>query len=172
VAACDQCGFDLERVEPSSIPTALRDVGPRYRSALGGADPTFLTLRPAPAVWSALEYTCHVRDVLLVQRDRAVRALVEECPTFPRMHRDERVALCRYATQPAPVALGQLETAGELLGLLFDGLDDTSASRTFRYFGTDDERRDLVWLGRYTLHECEHHLADVTDVLRRVRDGG
>ena len=87
------------------------------------------------------------------------------------MHRDERVALCRYATQPAPAALEQVEAAGQLLALLFDGLDDASAARTFCYFGPSDEPRDLVWLGRYTLHECEHHLADVTDVLRRVRDG-
>ena len=34
----------------------------------------------APDTWSALEYTCHLRDVMLVQRERVLRALVEECP--------------------------------------------------------------------------------------------
>ncbi|WP_406044517.1 hypothetical protein OG799_08560 [Micromonospora sp. NBC_00898] len=39
-------------------------------------------------VWSPLEYTCHVRDVLRVQGERLALALVTEEPEFTPMGRD------------------------------------------------------------------------------------
>ena len=71
------------------------------------ADPTLgvtIRTRPGPRIWSALEYACHVRDVFLVLRERLYLALVEECPSFAPMYRDERASLARYgAEEPADV---------------------------------------------------------------------
>jgi hypothetical protein len=65
--------------------------------------------RPAPDVWSRLEYACHIRDVLLVQRERVLmvrRGFDDEA--LP-MGRDERVDHDGYNDQkPVDVAL-QLE---------------------------------------------------------------
>jgi hypothetical protein len=49
-----------------------------------------LRTRPQPHVWSPLEYGCHVRDMLLVQRERVLTARrmnrVEPCdPTQTRL---------------------------------------------------------------------------------------
>jgi hypothetical protein len=123
-------------------------------------------------VWSALEYVCHVRDVLLVQRDRAVLARVEERPSFARMYRDERVLICRYADQDPGDVLTQLAMAAEMCALVFDGLDDRNWSRRLVYNWPERAEFDLAWLGRHTVHEVEHHLRDVGSVLKRVLPAG
>lgn len=61
--------------------------------------------------WSALEYTCHVRDVLAVQRERLVSALTEQRPLFAPMRRDERAVEQRYNEQDIDAVLGELEQA-------------------------------------------------------------
>ncbi len=61
--------------------------------------------RPAPEVWSPLEYACHVRDMLGVQTERVELAQREIDPVFVPMGRDERVVEDRYNEQdPAAVA--------------------------------------------------------------------
>jgi hypothetical protein len=124
--------------------------------------------RPEAAVWSPLEYACHVRDVLLVQRDRVVLAQVEERPSAARMYRDERVELCGYSSQVVREALDQLSMAAGLCALVFDRLDDTAWSRPLVYNWPQPTERDLAWLGRHTVHEAHHHLHDVVGVLRRL----
>ena len=42
------------------------------------ADADALRHRSAPDVWSPLEYACHVRDVLGVQRERMLRTQAED----------------------------------------------------------------------------------------------
>lgn len=159
---CASCGFDYESVAPDAIAEALRPYPASFRECLEAVEPERTVRRPAPAVWSALEYACHVRDVLLAQRERAVRALVEDQPTLPPMHRDERVKLCGYGLQEPAVVLGQLAMADQLLVLLFDQLSGDDWSRTVVYNWPQPQVRDLVWVGRHTVHECRHHLGDIT----------
>jgi hypothetical protein len=114
VTRCDQCGFAYEEVAPDDVAGRLRAAPDRYRQSVANSSPQVVSTRPDPAVWSAIEYACHVRDVLLVQRDRAVVALVEDRPSFARMYRDERVALCGYGQQGMDDVLAQLAMAAEL----------------------------------------------------------
>ena len=129
MTTCDECGYDYESVPTDKLAGRLRDMGPRYREALGAAGPWAAGLRPAPTVWSALEYACHMRDVLLVQRDRAVVALVEDNPGFARMYRDERVELCRYSGEPLEDVLDELEMSARLCAMVFDGLEPAAWAR-------------------------------------------
>lgn len=165
---CEQCGFSYAGLAAGEIAGRLRAGPDRYRAALAGASPDAITRRPEPDVWSVLEYACHVRDVLLIQRDRAVLAQVEDRPSVARMHRDERVALCRYADQALDDVLRQLAMAAELCALVFARLDDGGWSRRLVYNWPAAAERDLAWLGRHTVHEVEHHLRDVVAVLSRV----
>jgi S-DNA-T family DNA segregation ATPase FtsK/SpoIIIE len=170
--SCGQCGFVYGDLPATRIAERLRSGPPRFRQVLCEAAPELVGRRPDRDVWSALEYACHVRDVLLVQRDRAVLALVEDRPSFARMYRDERVALCRYAAQDPSEVLGQLAMAAELAALVFDGIDGSAWSRQLVYNWPEPATFDLAWLGRHTVHEMEHHLQDVTSVLERVGAAG
>ena len=45
--------------------------------------------RPEPAVWSPLEYGCHVRDVYVLFDERLELMLAEDEPTFANWDQDE-----------------------------------------------------------------------------------
>ena len=164
---CEECGFRDDIVAADEIPGRLRSFGPRFAGALAGAGPA-AARRPEPAVWSALEYACHVRDVFLIQRERAVLAQVQDNPRVARMYRDERVALCRYDAHAVPDVLGQLGMAAELCATVFDGLDEAALARRLVYPWPEATGRDVAWVGRHTVHEGEHHLMDVRRVLAAV----
>jgi S-DNA-T family DNA segregation ATPase FtsK/SpoIIIE len=166
VDSCDECGFvyDEERLRP--LDELLRHVGPPFRAVLAEDDGA-LRRRPAPAVWSALEYACHVRDVLLLQRDRIYVALVQELPAFTPMYRDERVSLARYNDQdPAKVA-DQIDVAADLLAGTYAVLDDDQLARRCHYGYPDPEIRTVRWIGVHTLHEAQHHAMDARRSLGR-----
>ncbi len=164
---CPECGFVYESVDPGEIPGVLRGLANRFSTRINGIDDATLRRRPNPAVWSPLEYLCHVRDVFLIQRDRAVLALVEDRPSFPRMYRDERVDLARYAQEvPGRVAHNQLPVAADLVAGVFFERSRDEWQRPLIYNYPEPVERDLAWLGRHTIHEGEHHLFDVGRQLR------
>jgi len=162
---CPECGFIYEDLPLHEVAPSMRAFARGYREALEGIDQAVASERPQPTVWSALEYTCHIRDVLLVQRDRVVLAHVVECPQPVPMSRDERVAICRYGAQPMGEVLDQLAMASELCALVFEGLSDETLARPIIYNFPAPVVRDLGWMGRHTVHEGVHHLKDVHDVL-------
>ena len=168
--ACQECGFCYELVAADAIAGRLRSFGPRFAGALAGTGPATAVRRPEPTVWSALEYACHVRDVFLVQRQRAVLAQVQDNPRVARMNRDERVALCRYGAHALPDVLGQLTMAAELCATVFEGLDEAGQARRLVYPWPEATERDVAWVGRHTVHEGEHHLMDVRRVLAAVSE--
>jgi hypothetical protein len=170
--SCEACGFVYDEVNPRAVAGRLRSYPPQYRDAMSGGAEVLARRRPEAAVWSALEYLCHVRDVLFVQRDRVVLAQVEERPSVDRMYRDERVELCGYSSQDVQEALDQMSMAAGLCALVFDRLDDPAWSRPLVYNWPRPTERDLAWLGRHTVHEAHHHLQDVVGVLRRLSGPG
>jgi hypothetical protein len=60
-----------------------------------------------------LEYAGHVRDILFVQRERVLLALVEEVPTFVPMHRDERVPFVADNERDPAVVSEELAVAAD-----------------------------------------------------------
>ena len=133
------------------------------------SDPTIgLTIRtrPGPRIWSALEYACHLRDVFLIQRERVYLALVEDCPSFAPMHREERAILARYAAEEPDDVGPELKMAAELLAWAFEGLDQAQWQRRCIYNFPEARERTVLWLGRHAVHEGEHHLRDVDAALR------
>ena len=73
MATCEECGFDYDEHGRNGIVDELASLGPCFAERLRQARPKpggeeALRRRPAPSVWSALEYTCHVRDTFLSQR--------------------------------------------------------------------------------------------------------
>ena len=169
VERCDECGFVYESLETGEIGSTIRGLAQQVaselvRPAVSGSIGT----RPAPEIWSALEYGCHVRDVLLVQRERVLLALVEERPSFARMYRDERVSLAGYAGERPSDVADHLTLAADLFGRVIDGLTPEQLARTGIYNFPAPMDRDVAWLGRHTAHEATHHLGDVRSVLAGV----
>ncbi|MCM6777610.1 DinB family protein [Nocardia sp. CDC159] len=129
-----------------------------------GAEPAALRRRTRPEVWSPLEYACHMRDVLLVQRERLLAARRSERPVVGHMGRDERVEHDGYAQQHPDDVARQLRDAALLFGGALDRLAPGDWERTL-YFPfpdpADPTERSLRWLAVHTLHELRHHLLDI-----------
>jgi S-DNA-T family DNA segregation ATPase FtsK/SpoIIIE len=160
VTVCAECGFTYGGLTTAEIPNALVEIGTEFAGRLGRVPLDQLRRRPRPDVWSGLEYACHVRDVLLVQRDRLYIALVEDTPGFAKMNRDERVTLARYNDQdPADVA-AQLSVAAQLAAQAFAALEDDHWLRPVIYNYPEPTRRTIGWMGEHTVHEGRHHLQD------------
>ena len=166
---CRQCGYVYGSIAAGDIPDTVRSIGDQYCDAI--LDPQLeglVRIRPAPEVWSALEYACHVRDVLLIQRDRAILALVEDRPSYARMYQDERVFLAGYQREDVAEVAAELTMAANLMAKLFEGLSTEQLARRCIYNYPDPSERDVAWLGHHTLHEATHHFDDLESSLARV----
>lgn len=121
-------------------------------------------------MWSALEYACHVRDVLLAQRERLFLALVEDCPSFAPIYREQRVSLAHYQEASPESVSAQLGMAAELTAAAFGGIDEAGWRRECIYNFPEPARRSVAWLAAHTLHEGEHHLGDIDRVLTTLAE--
>lgn len=168
---CTVCDFVFADLAVADVPERVRSFGPRYGAALAGIDGDSVRRRPAADVWSALEYAGHVRDVLLVQRDRFLLALNTDGPSFVPMYRDERVSTAGYAADDPQTVIAEIGFAANLLARLLDRLSDDQRARTCVYNYPTPTEVDLAWMARHTVHEAEHHLKDIKDVLTQVDRG-
>ncbi|WP_157746543.1 DinB family protein [Micromonospora inositola] len=161
---CDECAFVYASAPAEALPQLLRELGDRYAAAL--AEVPDLRRRPAEGVWSPLEYTCHVRDVLRVQGERLALALAVDEPEFTPMGRDERAVADAYNAQDPAVVLAELTAAGDHLAARFAVLGRAELARTGAYPWPQPQVRTLLWLGQHTVHEGEHHLLDIRRAAR------
>jgi S-DNA-T family DNA segregation ATPase FtsK/SpoIIIE len=174
VTVCDECGFDYASEDETTIPERLRKLGGRFGVPLskflpGEDGDALLRAHPVEGAWSALEYACHVRDVLLVQRDRVAQVLAEETPTFEPMRRNERAVELVYNEQDPTVVASEVAGAADALAIAFADLTTDQWARTGVYGYPEPAERSLVWIGQHTVHELSHHLLDVGRTLRAAR---
>ena len=138
------------------LPQLVRDTAVTWAEVLGRGD---VAARPAPEVWSPLEYGCHVRDVhvLFAQRLRAM--LDEDEPTFANWDQDATALERDYAGQDATeVAAELVEAATAVAGIYATVTDATRGRPGVRSNG---DRFTVESLGSYHLHDVVHHLHDV-----------
>ena len=157
---CVECGLVYASISEAEIPGELRKLGPSYRTRLT-RDPGALRARRDPDVWSALEYACHVRDVLEVQRGRLALALAEDRPTFEPMGREERVTRDRYNDQDPAAVADQLSANANEIAAAFAALSAEDWARIAVYNWPTQTERSMTWLGQHTIHEGRHHLRDI-----------
>lgn len=158
----------------ADAPDALRAFGKRYRipltRGLKGEDlDALVRAHPLEDTWSALEYVCHVRDVLQIQRERLQRARVEDGYAPVPMGRDERVVEFRYNEQDPAVVADELTAAAEALASDIEGFAPADWERTMIYRYPERAERPLTWVVQHTVHEGEHHLLDIGRVQRAAR---
>ena len=100
--ACPECGFEAGTVAGPEIAGLLRQTALGWQEALSGAD---VRHRPAPDVWSVLEYAGHCRDVYQLFGTRLNQMLEQDDPEFSNWDQDANALEKRYwAGDPATVA--------------------------------------------------------------------
>src|SRR4051812_9444514 len=133
--------------------------------AAAGPDPNVVRLRPEPDVWSAIEYACHVRDVLEVQRFRIAQCLAEDRPVYAPMDRTGRVKQEKYEDQdPMEVAAALMRFAREF-GAAARVLTPPQLGKLGLYNYPVRAPRSLGWIIRHTAHEIQHHRQDIIKIL-------
>lgn len=158
---CGDCGYGYDDLPRAELSTTVRRLATEHAARLTGAPPDLLRTRRSSGTWSPLEYGCHVRDVLIVQRERLALALSADTPRFASMRREERVVENRYNEQdPADVATRLIDAAGALAAVI-DTLTPEGWARTGVYNYPTTQVRTLEWVVRHTIHEEQHHLLDV-----------
>jgi hypothetical protein len=156
---CQECGYTYDLSTARAAAQVIRVRVADIAAVLRG--PGKLGKRPEPGVWAPLEYACHVRDVLLVQRERALSALRNDKPDCPPMGRDERVEQEGYAEQVPEDVARQIADAAQMFTNVLDRLGESDWSRSLVYNYPEPTERSLEWLAVHTLHEVQHHLQDI-----------
>lgn len=157
---CAECNYGYDLTLANQVSTLAPQYAVEY-AALLRAEPSVLRRRAAPQLWAPLEYACHVRDVLLVQRERLLAARRSDAPVTDPMGRDERVEHDGYLQQqPADVAR-QLQDSTLLFTHALDQLGPEDWERTLTVPYPETAVRSLRWFAVHTVHELRHHLLDI-----------
>jgi DinB superfamily len=154
---CPECGFDAQAIDRDGIPERIARTTDAWQTILEQPD---ARQRPDEATWSPLEYACHVRDVHRVYAGRVGRMLREDDPYYENWDQDATALEDRYAEQDPAVVATELAEAGSALGELFAGVSGDGWQQTGRR--SDGAAFTVDSIGRYYLHDIEHHVWDVT----------
>lgn len=153
---CAECGLDTRTVDAGDVAGRLRSVAAGW-AALLRSGPQVRT-RPAPDVWSPLEYGCHVRDVFRIYDERLQLIEAEDDPLFPNWDQDETAVAERYGEQDPAIVATELEVAAARLAERFDRVEDWE--RPGRR--SDGAHFTTATFARYFVHDPIHHLWDAT----------
>jgi hypothetical protein len=161
VDRCEGCAFVYDLSLAPIAADEIVAIAARISDIVASGGVGAIRARPRPQTWSALEYACHVRDVLLVQRERVLLALRVDEPSVETMGRDERVEADGYNEQQPVDVARQLNDAALMFAGVLRRLDARSWERTLIYNYPVPSARSLEWVAVHTLHELTHHLRDV-----------
>ena len=160
-AACADCGLDLREVPGPRVATLLAVNAQAWPEVLSRSDARD---RPAPDVWSALEYGCHVRDVFRRFDGRLAQLLTEDDPLFVNWDQDATALEDDYRSQDPERVSADLTTAADMLVTRFEGVTLAQWDRPGRR--SDGAVFTVDSLARYCLHDPVHHLWDVGGTLK------
>jgi len=118
---CPECGYDASNVSPTDVPRRLGACAHAWVDVLGRED---ARARPAPTVWSPLEYGCHVRDVCRLYLERLELMLATDDPLYPNWDQDATAVADRYGEQDPVTVAEQLAGAATQLALRFAALTE------------------------------------------------
>ena len=153
---CPACGFDATAVAGADVPRLVPAVLGSFTAALAGPE---AAVRPSPAVWSVLEYGCHVRDVCRIFEERLRLMLTEDDPLFANWDQDETALTERYWAQDPATVAAEIAHAGERIASAFAAVPVSEWTRRGRR--SDGSAFTVDSLGRYFAHDLVHHVHDI-----------
>ena len=153
---CPECGFEAATVPGPDVAGQVPALAERWVEVLArpGAG-----VRPAPGVWSPLEYACHVRDVFGVFAARARLMLADDDPTFANWDQDATAVAERYDEQNPSLVSSELLVAAQDVAAAFRAVPADAWQR--RGLRSNGSTFTIETLGQYFLHDVVHHLVDV-----------
>ena len=153
---CEECGFDASRVAGTDVGFHVAETAHAWIAELARPD---VRERPAPGVWSPLEYACHVRDVHAVFARRVARMIAEDDPQFENWDQDAAALEGRYHEQDPAQVLVELIAAADRAAAVFSSVPPDAWDRTGRR--GDGSVFSVETIGRYYVHDLRHHEHDV-----------
>src|SRR5437588_995398 len=160
---CAECDFDWGLARAATIATLSR-TGDDFRSTLADASRESLQNRPAPSVWSPVEYTAHTRDAVSWYAARIRRVLSENRPRLTGRDWDQLCADRRYNEGNLDATIEDLVKESDGLATLLGELSDAEWRRAG--IGSDGGTRSIDELARRAAHEVRHHAFDVHRMTR------
>lgn len=155
--SCEDCGFDPGGVQGVNLPELLHENTRGWYALLADGD---FAVRPAPHVWSRLEYACHVRDVHSIFAERVRLMLDQDDPGLASWDQDAAALEDGYDVQdPGTVGTELVENAAEAAAVYASVSGEQWQRRGRR---SDGSELTVESIGRYHLHDVVHHLWDVT----------
>jgi hypothetical protein len=154
---CPECGYLGSAVPIAELPDRVRAATAPWPQILARPD---AAVRPAPTVWSALEYGCHVRDVLRVFTGRLELMRNSDDPLFPNWDQDATALEERYWEQDPAVVSGELMVAAAENVVGWSSVRADEWDRPGRR--SNGSAFTVATLGQYFLHDLVHHLHDVS----------
>jgi hypothetical protein len=154
---CPECGYDAATVSRDELPARIRRNATAWIAVLSAGEE--VATRPAPTTWSPLEYACHVRDVHRVFGERVRRMLESDDPQFPNWDQDASAVENRYGDQDPAAVAADLVVGADAIANRFAAVRPDEWDRPGRR--SDGAVFTVESLGRYYLHDIEHHVHDV-----------
>lgn len=138
-------------------------MGRRWRELFEGRPDEALRRRPAPDVWSPLEYAAHTRDVLDLIGQGLGAVLDDNRPTFPAVTPEEGAPDHGWNDLEPAAVLDELATNAERIA---DRAARALPEHWDRTGTLGGEEVDAGWILRHAVHDASHHLRDVTKQLK------
>lgn len=160
---CPECGYDAAAVARADVPDLIRRYVAVLDDRLREEAPA---QRPAPTVWSPLEYAAHVRDVCALYAHRLRLMLAQDDPLYPNWDQDETALAHRYWEQDPAFVAAAMRANAEGLALRFAALEPSAWGRTGRR--SDGASFSVDTFARYLLHDLAHHAWDVRPQVHRT----
>lgn len=155
---CEDCGAEVSTVGRDQLGERFFVAAEEWVRIL--EENPAVEVRPAPGVWSPLEYGAHVRDVYAMTSERLDLLLTRDDPVFANWDQDEAAREGRYAEQDPEQVADELEAAAQrLVGEIAEIEPGAWGRAGTRSNGSPFTVETLL---QYVLHDVVHHLWDVT----------
>ncbi|BCP05408.1 DinB family protein [Mycobacterium paraintracellulare] len=155
---CHECGFNQSATPPGEVAAILPPLAQAIARSVRLVPEERIRRRPAPDVWSPLEYLGHLRESMSFHRWLIEKAIGEDNPLIPMVNPDESVARAGYRAADTDALIGQFDRRIQRLCELLITLDDKAIHRTLTL---DGRQIPVALIARSAWHECHHHHGDI-----------
>ncbi|MBM7789471.1 DinB family protein [Tenggerimyces flavus] len=164
MSRCEECGYHWDGRPAEAIAT-IRELPAALSKVIGerGDRDERLRARPAPEVWSPLEYVAHTGDAIGWYEQRIHRVLTEDQPKLEPFDWDAYTEGQQYRERRLDEVLASVGWRCATFVELLENLPAATWQR--EGVGSGGQPRTVEQLAHRAAHEACHHLQDVRQQL-------